>query len=77
MNDSSFDILLIITLCIIAAFILGFPIGYTLGLSDGQIRERQIAIKAGVAKYTVDEKTGQTKFEYISPVELPKETKTK
>lgn len=32
--------------------------------------QRDCAIEAGVAHYTVDHKTGRTKFEYIPPVKL-------
>lgn len=43
--------------------LMGAMFGY--GYSEGKIRTS--AIEAGVARYTVNEKTGETKFEWIKP----------
>jgi hypothetical protein len=51
-------------LAMLAVAALGFAVGY------GVIRresDRSDAIKAGVAHYTVNPTTGETKFEWIKP----------
>lgn len=51
-----------------AVFLLGSEIlSFFLGQDNGEEAERKRAIQAGVARYTVDSKTGETTFEYIKP----------
>lgn len=45
----------------------GFLIGILIGGVLTQQENRNEAIKAGVARYTVDPATGITKFEYVKP----------
>lgn len=40
---------------------------YGIGVERGRDAVRASAIEAGVAHWTVDEKTGATKFEWIKP----------
>lgn len=48
---------------VIAMIVCIFGAGYSAGCGSTS----QKAIEAGVARYTVDEKTGATKFEWITP----------
>lgn len=46
-----------------------FVLGSVLGSYSGASTVRGDAIKAGVAQWSVDSKTGVTKFEWIKPVD--------
>lgn len=51
---------------LIAAFVILF-IGAWVGWDKGLTHAEREAIKAGVAHYTVNPQTGETKFEYLTP----------
>lgn len=48
-------------------FLVGVMCGFSLGVGFGDHSKRTEAIEAGVARYTVDPKTGETNFEWVKP----------
>lgn len=56
-----------IAIIAVLAFFIGIYLGWNLGQKQGAEQAQQAAIKAGVARYTVDPATGITKFEYVKP----------
>lgn len=52
-------------LAVITMLLLSFGFGIVLGMAI----DRKEAIEAGVAHWTIDEKTGEKQFEWIKPGE--------
>ena len=49
---------------IVAPIVFGVA-GYWFGRGDGRTAERKQAVEAGVARYTAEPTTGETRFEYM------------
>lgn len=52
---------------VFALFLVAFAFGALAGLESGKNTIRKAAIEAGVARYTVDPRTGATRFEFTTP----------
>jgi len=52
-------------------FVIGGVVGLFIGIAVGADAQQGAAIKAGVAFYSVDSATGQTKFQYRTPAVAP------
>lgn len=58
-KDNLNEVFILITSMVFIAFLLGAKLGH----DDGEVYQRKLAIKAGVAHYVADEQ-GNSKFEY-------------